>query len=237
MNKYLLLTLMLVQAVIAAPATPAQQEYQDPLQIRNIVKDFVQQQTSSMPGKVTFEVDELDKRLALAKCPRLEAFLPGGASLTGKAMIGVRCLTGTGSDHHHSWSIFVPVQIRHSLTVLISARQLPPGHVLEEPDLSSQLIESVPSGTFSDPAQVQGKVLRYSINAGQVLREDMLRQAYSITQGQIVQLTLLSNGFSIRNEGVALGNAGEGQNVQVRVASGRVISGIARAGGIVEIAP
>ena len=79
-------------------------------------------------------------------------------------------------------------------------------------------------------------MLRYSIAAGQVLRDDMLRPPYSVTQGQIVQTTIRGKGFSILGEGVAMSNASEGQTVQVRTGSGRMISGIAR-NGVVEIPP
>jgi flagella basal body P-ring formation protein FlgA len=84
---------------------------------------------------------------------------------------------------------------------------------------------------------VIGKVLRYGISAGQALREDMLRPPYSVTQGQSVRLVVQGNSFSIRSEGVALNNASEGQTVQVRTSSGRVISGIAGSGGVVNIRP
>ncbi|HEX5362691.1 MAG TPA: flagellar basal body P-ring formation chaperone FlgA, partial [Gallionella sp.] len=94
---------------------------------------------------------------------------------------------------------------------------------------------SHPSG-FTHPNQVIGKVLRYSIAGGQVFRDDMLRAAYSVTQGQNVQIISQGSGFSVRNEGAALNNASEGQRVQVRVGSGRVISGIAR-NGAVEVNP
>jgi flagella basal body P-ring formation protein FlgA len=64
----------------------------------------------------------------------------------------------------------------------------------------------------------------------------MLRAPYSVSQGQAVQVIARGSGFSIRGEGVAMNNAGEGQTVQVRVGSGRMISGIAR-NGVVEISP
>jgi flagella basal body P-ring formation protein FlgA len=44
------------------------------------------------------------------------------------------------------------------------------------------------------------------------------------------------NGFSVSAEGKAIGNAGDGQIVQVRTPSGTVISGTARTGGMVEVA-
>lgn len=250
MNKLLLMVFLLLQsaAAEAAPAgdTPARNApsaaAQDHAQIRNIVADFVRQQTTALPGKVTYQVDEIDRRIVLPQCARLEAFLPPGSQLTGKTSVGVRCHppfpkeeTNDRPARTGGWSIFVPVQIRFSLNLLTSARQLPLGHTLQEQDLASQATESSQGGGFTDPKQVIGKVLRYGIAAGQVLREDMLRQPYSVTQGQVVSLAVQGNGFSIRSEGVALNNAAEGQAVQIRVGPGRVISGVARAGGVVEV--
>jgi len=243
MKKPLLIAFFLLQSVTAgaAPAMDTSEPpslhnspsatTQDHAQIRNIVTGFVLQQTASLPGKVTYQVDEIDRRIILPKCTELEAFLPAGSQLIGKISVGVRCAEKNG------WSIFVPVQIRLNLNLLTSARQLPLGHALQEQDLASQATESSQSGGFINPKQVIGKVLRYGIAAGQILREDMLRQPYSVTQGKIVQLAVQGSGFSIRSEGVALNNASEGQAVQVRVGSGRVISGVARAAGIVEIVP
>lgn len=205
--------------------------YQDHAQIRASVVALVQQQTASLPGKVSFQVGEIDRRIMLPECARLEAFLPAGSQLIGKTAVGVRCNAQNG------WSIFVPVQIRVSLNLLVSARQLPAGHLLQEQDIVAQTTETTKSVGFTDPAQVVGKVLRYGITAGQVLREDMLRLPYAVTQGQTVQIATQGSGFSIRNEGVALNNAVDGQPVQVRVGGGRVIGGIARNGGLVEVAP
>lgn len=250
MNKFLLIAFLLLQsaAAEAAPAgnTPARNApptaSQDHAQIRNLVTGFVRQQTAALPGKVSYQVDEIDRRIVLPECNELEVFLPAGSQLIGKTSVGVRCNHPAEEAHGRSahargWSIFVPVQIRLSLNLLTSARQLPLGHTLQEQDIASQVTESSQTGGFTDLKQVIGKVLRYGIAAGQVLREDMLRQPYSVTQGQVVPLAVQGSGFSIRSEGVALNNASEGQAVQVRVGGGRVISGVARAGGVVEIIP
>ncbi|MDP2694804.1 MAG: flagellar basal body P-ring formation chaperone FlgA [Gallionella sp.] len=237
MNKILLTTFLLLQSAVAGAE-------QDHSQIRNVVASFVQQQTATLPGKIAFQIDEIDRRVIQPKCTELEAFLPTGSRLIGKTSIGVRCAPSPhkeGADDRSvrttGWRIFVPVQIRINLNLLTSARQLPPGHTLQEQDLASQSTETSQPGGFTDPKQVLGKVLRHGIAAGQVLRESMLRHPYSVTQGQIVQLAVQGNGFSIRSEGVALKNASEGQTVQIRVGPGRVISGVARVGGVVEIAP
>lgn len=74
-----------------------------------------------------------------------------------------------------------------------------------------------------------------SIAAGRPLRADMLRQPIVIQQNQTVKLVSRGAGFQVSNEGRALTNGLEGQIVQVRLASGQVVSGVARTGGIVEI--
>jgi flagellar basal body P-ring formation protein FlgA len=50
-----------------------------------------------------------------------------------------------------------------------------------------------------------------------------------------VMLVTVGNGFSISAEGNAMTKATEGQVVQVKVASGQVISGVARSDGKVEV--
>lgn len=246
MNRFLWASALLLQSVVAwaaaasdAPAPPPTAA-QDHAQIRNTVAGFVQEQTAALPGKVAYQVGEIDRRIVLSRCANLEAFLPAGSQLIGKTSVGVRCNAPAHSERHgrtSGWSIFVPVQVRISLDLLTSARQLRRGHTLQEQDLATQTMEISRLGGLTDPTQVIGKVLRYGIAAGHVLREDMLRQPYSVTQGQVVPLAVQGDGFSIRSEGVALNNAAEGQSVQVRVGSGRVVGGVARADGMVEIAP
>jgi flagella basal body P-ring formation protein FlgA len=50
-----------------------------------------------------------------------------------------------------------------------------------------------------------------------------------------VKLVSEGPGFRVSAEGRALGNAADGQLVQVRAPSGQTVSGIARSGGIVEV--
>jgi len=226
MNKLLLVGLLLFQSVaVAALGT------QDHALIKDAVTAFVEQHTADLPGKVTVKVDEIDRRISLPECGKLEVALPAGGKLIGRTAVRVRCNEARG------WSISVPVQVRVSANLFISTRALPMGYTLREDDLATQPTETSQSGGITDAKQVVGKVLRHGIAAGQVLREDMLRPPYSIVQGQVVQLIVRGNKFSIRNEGVALNNASEGQLVKVRTSSGRSLSGIAGADGMVEIKP
>jgi flagella basal body P-ring formation protein FlgA len=224
MKKALLFFLLLTQCLVASAA-------QDHAQLRAGVADFVRTQTASMQGKVIFQIDEIDPRIALRNCARVETFLPAGSRLMGKTAVGVRC------NEENGWSLLIPVQIKVNLDLVISAHQLSVGITIRAEDVAMQNSESSQNSGISDPKQAIGKVLRYSIAAGQFLRQDMLRDPYTVSLGQAVKLLLKSSGLSIRGDGVALNNASEGRVVQVRTQSGRVISGIAGADGVVEISP
>lgn len=224
MKKLLLIGLLLLQ-----PITTIAVGTQDHALIKNAVAAFVQQQTADLPGNVTYKVEEIDRRISLPECGKLEVLLPAGGKLIGRTAVRVRC------NEAHGWSISVPVKITVSADLLISARALPMGYTLREEDLATQITETTQSGGMTDAKQAVGKVLLHGISAGQVLRESMLRAPYSIVQGQVVQLIVRGNKFSIRNEGVALNNASEGQAVRIRTSSGRTLGGIAGADGVVEI--
>lgn len=204
---------------------------QDHAAIRTAVSALVQQQTAGLPGKASFTVDEIDRRIALRPCNQIEAFLPSGSQLIGRVSIGVRC------NEPNGWSIFVPTQIKFTRDLLISSRALTTGQIVHEADIARQTTEVTQSGGLTDARLVIGKVLRYSIASGYILREDMLRPPYSVKQGQSVQLSVQGSGFTLNSTGVALNNATEGEVVQVRTTAGRVISGMAAEEGIVRINP
>ncbi|MDO8206545.1 MAG: flagellar basal body P-ring formation chaperone FlgA [Gallionella sp.] len=221
--------LLLIACLFCATAVAAPQL--DHAALKATVDTFVRQQTAGLPGKVAFNVDEIDRRIALRQCSKIEAFLPTGSQLIGRVSIGVRCSDPNG------WSIFIPVQIKITRDLLISARPLSMGQIVHEEDLARQTTETTQNVGLTDARQVIGKVLRYSIAAGYTLREDMLRTPYSVKQGQSVKLSIQGGGFSLSSSGVALNNASEGETVQIRTSSGRVVSGIAGAEGVVQINP
>ncbi len=195
------------------------------------IDQFLRTQTQGLPGKVSYSVGALEQRAQLGACDAFEPFLPPGSRLWGKATVGVRCLGPT------AWTVYVPVQVRISGTYLVTARQLAPGQVVSSADLLSQSgdLGALPASVVTDPAQAIGKTIRNGIAAGHPLRSDLLTAAWAVQQGQSVRLLTTGAGFTISNEGKALNNATDGQIAQVRTASGQVVSGIARSGGVVEV--
>ena len=214
--------------IMSAWAVPQQSH----AEIRTIITAFVHEQTLNLPGQVTITVNEIDRRVSLPACSALEAFLPPGGQLLGNNTVGVRCTTNM-----QKWTLFVPVHIKVSANLLITNSPLQQGHVLRAEDIGSQKSELTQTGILTDPLQAIGKVLKFSVGAGQVLKQDMLRAPYAVRQGQIVQVQVERQGFKIHADGQALSNAAEGQTVQVKTSSGQVVSGVVQPDGAVSIRP
>ncbi len=196
------------------------------------LEDYVRAQTQGLPGKVSFTLSPLDNRTQLPACQAFEPFLPTGGKLWGKSTVGVRCLGPS------TWTIYVGVQVSVVGNYLVSARNLAGGSLLTAEDVAVRNgdLSALPSSILTDPAQAVGKTLKNGVAGGQPLRSDLMTAPWAVQQGQNVRTVSSGPGFSVTSEGRALNNAAEGQIVQVRTVSGQMVSGIARAGGIVEIA-
>jgi len=218
-------------ALITLSATPAWAgTAQSHTEIRDAVTAFVRTQTQAIPGKVSIQVAEIDPRTLLPACPALEAFLPPGTQLNGNSSVGVRCIK------KHNWSIFVQANVKISINMLTAKNTLLQGQTVRAEDIGMLSSETLQTGTFTEPAQAIGKIMKYGIGAGQILRQDMLRAPYTVKQGQTVQLQVLGSGFRVKAEGQALNNAAEGETTSARTASGQLISGVVK-GGIIELKP
>lgn len=223
------IALLIATSLLSLPAQAGGQ--QSHAVIHDKVAAFVQAQTQSLPGKVRIKVQDIDSRITLPDCPALEVFLPAGSQLQGNTTVGVRCPEGSG------WSLFVQVSVLVSSPTLVTTHPLLLGQTVSSEDFRVQGSESPLAGALTDPAQAVGKVMKYGVGAGQVLRQDMLRAAFWVQQGKPVRMQVKGEGFSINTDGVALANASEGQMVQVKTSSGRVVTGVVRDEGLVEISP
>ena len=197
----------------------------------NVLDNFVSTQTQGLPGTVTYTIGQLDSRTQLAACESFEPFLPGASRLWGKSTVGVRCLGPA------KWTVYVPVQVNVSGNYLISARAMPAGYSVSADDIvvRSGDLSTLPANALTDRTQAIGKTVKIGMAAGQALRSDQLIAPWAVQQGQTVKTVANGAGFSVSSEGVALGNAVAGQSVQVRTPSGQTVSGVARAGSIVEV--
>ncbi len=199
--------------------------------LNNTLDHYLRTQTRGLPGEVTYVIGQLDPRTQLTPCSAYEPFLPAGSRLWGKATVGVRCLGPS------TWTIYIPVQVNVSGNYLITAKAVAAGQQLGASDVVVRKgdLGTLPANILTDPAQAIGKTVKSGAAAGQPLRSDALIAPWAVQQGQNVKLVTKGAGFSASSEGKSLNNAAEGQVVQVRTGSGQSVSGIARAGGVVEI--
>jgi flagella basal body P-ring formation protein FlgA len=230
-NRAAIATMVLLGTLPSAGTVRASDARQDLAQLQRVVESYVRKESTGLPGKVTFSVVPLDPRLSLPHCPSPEAFMPPGGRLWGKAAVGVRCVAPV------SWSVYASVQVEVNAEYVVTGRPLAQGETVNAQDLATMRgdLARLPAGIVVDPMHAIGKQVAVSLGAGQPLRQDMLRSPTVVSQGQGVRIVSQGPGFQVSSEGRALGNAAEGQVVQVRAPSGQTVSGIARAGGIVEV--
>lgn len=200
------------------------------LAVRKAVEDYLRVQIKGLPGKGSFTIDSIQTS-ALPPCASFNVSTTPGARAWGRSSVSVRCIGGA------NWSVLVPVKIQVMGHYLVSARPLTSGQLIDAMDLNLQTgdLGELPAGILSDPSQAVGKISRVALPAGRPLRSDMIKAPTVIQQGQSVKVISRGAGFEVSNEGRALNNAVDGQVVQVRLASGQVVSGVASADGSVEI--
>jgi flagella basal body P-ring formation protein FlgA len=215
----------------AAIAGAIAADRQTPATIQKAVDNFLRVQTAGLPGKVTYTIGGVDPRLTLAACAAPEVFLPPGARLWGLTSLGVRC------EGAAPWSILMAAQIKVMGDYVVTAHPLVQGRALTAADVAVQSgdLTQLPAGIVTDPQLAVGKTPTSSLAAGQPLRQELLRSPLVIQQGQTVKVQSSGRGFMVTADGKSLSNATDGQIAQVRISTGQTVSGVARAGGIVDI--
>lgn len=205
---------------------------QDNRLVGKAIEDFLRIQTRGLPGEARYTIGAIADTERLAACQNLQVALPQGGRLWGKSNVVVRC------EGLQRWTLYVPVTVRVTGNYVVSGRALRQGQVVGADDVAIQSgdLTELPNGTLTGLQQAVGRTLAASINAGQPLRADLLRQAIVVQQGQMVKVVSRGAGFEVANEGEALNNAAQGQVVRVRLGNGQMVSGIAAGAGTVTVA-
>lgn len=218
---------LLANAAAAQTATPRQ----DPAALRQTVEQFLRVQSAGLPGDVNITVGQLDARSNLPACVAPEVFMPNGSRIWGKTTVGVRCAAPS------PWTIYISATVQVLGEYVVVASPLAQGQMVGPNDLAKAKgdLTTLPNGIVTDASQAIGRTVTASLKAGTPLRNDALRSQAAVQQGQTVRVVSAGPGFRVSAEGRALNNATEGQVAQARTASGQVVSGVAKAGGVVEV--
>jgi len=234
MNSFLKFVTTLVVALLLisqAFATDIAEPKQDHDKIRQIATEYLQQISTAQPGVANIAVNQVDDRLNLAQCQTMVPFLPTGSKAWGKTTVGVRCTAPS------TWTIYLRANVQITAEYYVAAHSLSKGQILAIEDLSKIKgeISNLPVGFISNPDQAIGKAIQSSVSSGTLLRVDTLKSPAVVQQGQTVRVISIGNGFQVGTDAQAINNASEGQIAKARTANGVTLSGIAKAGGIIEI--
>jgi flagellar basal body P-ring formation protein FlgA len=193
---------------------------------------YLDQEVTQLPGRVEVKLGEIDQRIALAPCEKVEPFLPTGARLWGRAFLGIKCVSGA------PWRVTVPVEVRVHAVVPVATRALHPGDAVgdTETELKELEVSNWAPGLLGDLGAVRGRVLARNVAAGQPLRADYFRSAQAITAGDPVRVVLTGRGFEVTLDGKALSAGGVGESVKVLLGTGRTLGGTLKPGRVVEVA-
>ena len=146
--------------------------------------------------------------------------------------MAVRC------EHEPFWKIRIPVQIKVYDDVLVSARPLTKGQLVDENSVTWRKLDiaTLNNGYFSNIADLSGMESKSNIAAGKVLTMHNLKQPTLVKPGQEVTMLLNYRGITIRSTGKALQAAGEGQKIKVRNSrSNKIVEGTVNKDGVVKI--
>lgn len=217
---------MLAAALAFAAWPAAAQVALDPAlgeRVRALVAPGVQLQGAAAKARVEIEVGQIDARLRLAPCRRIEPQLPPLAALWGGTRIALRCVEG-----EKPWQVWLPVTVKVLAPALVPVRALPMGTVLAAEHLQLAEIDWAASAQppFARAEQVLGRTLGRAWQAGEPLRAADLRARQWFAAGEPVQVLARGEGFAVGGEAQAMGPGIEGQPVRVRTESGRVLVGL-----------
>jgi flagella basal body P-ring formation protein FlgA len=229
MKSFFFSALLLVSS-LALAQQPAGAR-QDLGALRAVVEQYLQAQSGAMGGQATIEVGAIDPRMSLAACPAPQAFQQPGARPFGKTTVGVRCAAPT------AWTVYIQAKVALQGDYVAAAVPLAQGQPIEQSQLVLMKgdLAAMPNGVVTDMAQAIGRTPTMSLPSGAPLRLDTLRSKPVVQSGQAVRVVSSGDGFKVSAEARAIGTAGEGQVVQVRTPAGAILSGVAKAGGLVEV--
>lgn len=184
--------------------------------------------------RIELVVGQLDSRLRLAPCERVEPYVPPNTRLWGKSRIGLRCARGAVA-----WNVYLPITVKAWGQALVLPAGGTIGSVVAEADLAQAEVDLAeePSPAVLDRRAVVGRVLAQPLRPGQALRLAHVKARQYFAAGETVRVVALGDGFALESLGQALTNGFEGQTARVRTENGAVVTGSPSGERRMEFAP
>jgi len=173
-------------------------------------------------ARVEIELGELNPRLHLAPCKKVEPYFANGHRMWGRTRIGMRCEQGPTR-----WNVTLPLTVQVFANALVVKSALPAGAVLSQADLREAEVDIAAEGgaVFTQVESAVGRTLLRALSAGEAVHSNVLKQRQWFAAGETVRVLAIGAGYTVESEGMAQGPGREGEDVRVRFASGRVVTG------------
>jgi flagella basal body P-ring formation protein FlgA len=203
--------------------------------VRTAARLYLREQIAATYPDSTAEIvmGSVDERMNLPDCSSLNLFLSPGSHLWGTGSLGVRC------DAPTSWSLYLTYRIHLKGPALLAMRPLPSHYAPMAQDLAKGEVEykSDPGRYPRNTDSLHGSTLSMPIAKGTPITIDLLRVKPLIQSGQRVRILSDGPGFQVSQEGVAQQQAGVGDLLKLKLASGRYVQGLVQNDGTVYIKP
>lgn len=184
------------------------------------------------PLRMEVSVGQLDERLRLSPCARIEPYLPAGARLWGRTRLGLRCLEGATR-----WNVFLPVTVQAFGPAWVLTGDVKSGAVLSEADATEMEVDwaAENAAIVAEPSLWVGQVASRPLKAGQALRQPMLRAPQVFQAGAQVRVSAQGNGYAISAAGQAMTAGSIGQTIRIKMDNGKMVTGIVQEDGTINV--
>lgn len=184
------------------------------------------------PLRLEVVLGELDSRLRLAPCSRVEPFVPPGARLWGKTRLGLRCVEGVSK-----WSVFLPLTVKAFGPAWVIRGDVASGAVLTQADAVEAEVDwaEEASPVVANAANWEGYTAVRALSTGQVLRQGVIKPAQVFQAGAQVRVVARGAGFQVVSDGQALSAGIIGQIARIRMDNGRIMTGVVTDGRTVSL--
>ncbi len=227
-----MIPMLLLSVIFFSMPCQAQGAFENPETIRNVVRTFVRDHLPQQSAGAQILLNGPAQGIHFPVCSKLETHYFGYSNPYGNQTVLVRCTKPV------MWQLYLPVQIQMSQSMVIAARPLTAGTILNAGDLTvvRQNANELGGIALDSPQLAIGKVLRFGTLAGQPITSTMLNAPNVVHAGEQVTLFAEGDGIRIATIGDAIENGRPGQSIMVRnLQSGRVIRGTVTAEGHVVV--
>ena len=192
--------------------------------LKNNARAFLMTQLEGNKVDFSIQVNNIDQRLKLIKCPvDIDIKLMQAHVKPGKNTLNVECLSGT------PWRIFIRAQVKLFTPLVVSKRPLNRGHLIQENDIQLTRTELTgrQSAYLSSTDQAIGYEVNRRVKAGDIISVNNLSKPLIIKKGDAVTILAKNEGFQISMKGIASMAGSKGDKIKVKnIKTKKIVQGI-----------